>query len=253
MLSPSGVQVSTRKGEVGSCATFDSASGGDEAELSSKAQSRVPLGRCLCTHHHERACGRASWTGDRSLVDEGDSPSARTAVCDDQNLVLVTLASARCRLAVGAHDPQRAFATRCSRSARRSRRTFRAPRPRWSRWARRPCRTDFALFPRRPARAGLPLWALSAAPYTNGKRNHSRDTFHIHAHTFAQTPHYSFTSGRCRMRSNEATPLSSQAIASPAMMQERERRRASVSTISGKRRGPLWTAIFASPSFRWIA
>jgi hypothetical protein len=117
--------------------------GEDEAELSSKAQSRVPLGRCLCTHHHERACGRASWTGDRSLVDEGDSPSARTAVCDDQNLVLVTLASARCRLAVGAHDPQRAFATRCSRSARRSRRTLRALRPRWSRWARRPCRTDF--------------------------------------------------------------------------------------------------------------
>jgi hypothetical protein len=39
------------------------------------------------------------------------------------------------------------------------------------------------LFPRRPGRAGLPLWALSAAPYTNGKRNDSRDTFHIHAHT----------------------------------------------------------------------
>jgi hypothetical protein len=153
------------------------------------------LGRCLCAHHHERACRRASWTGDRSLVDEGDSPSARTAVCDDQNLVLVTLASARCRLAVGAHDPQRAFATCCSRSARRSRRTLRALRPRWSRWARRPCRTGFALFPRRPGRAGLPLWALSAASYTNGKRNHSRDTFHMHAHTFAQTPHYSFTSG----------------------------------------------------------
>src|SRR6266404_2730842 len=38
------------------------------------------------------------------------------------------------------------------------------------------------------------------------------------------------------MRSNEATPSSSQATASPSMMQERERRRASASTISGKRR-----------------
>ena len=151
--------------------------GGDEAELSSKAQSRVPLGRCLCTHHHERACGRASWTGDRSLVDEGDSPSARTAVCDDQNLVLVTLASARCRLAVGAHDPQRAFATRCSRSARRSRRTLRPRRPRW---ARRPYRTGLALLPRRPGRARLSLWPLSAACYANGKRNCNHDTFHMH-------------------------------------------------------------------------
>jgi hypothetical protein len=35
------------------------------------------------------------------------------------------------------------------------------------------------------------------------------------------------------MRSNEATPLSSQATASPSMIQERERRRANVSTISG--------------------
>src|SRR5262249_27781317 len=33
-----------------------------------------------------------------------------------------------------------------------------------------------------------------------------------------------------------ATPLSSQATASPSMMQERERRRANVSTMSGKRR-----------------
>jgi len=40
----------------------------------------------------------------------------------------------------------------------------------------------------------------------------------------------------CRTRSNEATPLSSQATASPSMMQERERRRPNVSTISGKRR-----------------
>src|SRR5215467_10268769 len=38
------------------------------------------------------------------------------------------------------------------------------------------------------------------------------------------------------MRSNEATPLSSQATASPSIMQERERKRANVSTISGKRR-----------------
>jgi hypothetical protein len=34
----------------------------------------------------------------------------------------------------------------------------------------------------------------------------------------------------------DATPLSSHATASPSMMQERERRRASVSMISGKRR-----------------
>src|SRR5262249_56655702 len=40
----------------------------------------------------------------------------------------------------------------------------------------------------------------------------------------------------CRTRSNEATPLSSQATASPSIMQECERRRANVSTISGKRR-----------------
>jgi hypothetical protein len=34
---------------------------------------------------------------------------------------------------------------------------------------------------------------------------------------------------------NEVTPLSSQATASPSMMQERKRRRAKVSTIRGKR------------------
>src|SRR5215831_17519778 len=39
-----------------------------------------------------------------------------------------------------------------------------------------------------------------------------------------------------RMRSNDATPLSSQATASPSIMQERERKRANVSTICGKRR-----------------
>src|SRR6266436_2034496 len=37
------------------------------------------------------------------------------------------------------------------------------------------------------------------------------------------------------MRSNKAIPLSSQPTASPSMMQERERRRANVSTIRGKR------------------
>jgi hypothetical protein len=43
------------------------------------------------------------------------------------------------------------------------------------------------------------------------------------------------SNAKSRMRSNEATPLSSQATASPSIMQERERRRASASTISGKR------------------
>src|SRR5262249_21785526 len=38
-----------------------------------------------------------------------------------------------------------------------------------------------------------------------------------------------------RMRSNDATPLSSQATASPSMMQERERKRANVSTIRKRR------------------
>src|SRR5262249_41404794 len=71
------------------------------------------LRRCFRAHNYQRACGRASWTSGRSLVDKGHSTPARTAVCDDQNLVLVTLASARCSLAVGARDPQRAF-TGCS-------------------------------------------------------------------------------------------------------------------------------------------
>src|SRR5262249_51889143 len=104
---------------------------------------------------------------DRSLVDKGHSTPARTAVCDDQNLVLVTLASARCSLAVGTHDPQRAF-TGSGCCARRSGRTLCALRPWRARWARR---TSFAFFPRRPGRAGLPLWPLSAARYTNGKCN----------------------------------------------------------------------------------
>jgi hypothetical protein len=149
-------------------------------EILPNVESRVPLGRCLCTHHHERACGRASWTGDRSLVDEGDSPSARTAVCDDQNLVLVTLASARCSLAVGAHDPQRAF-TGCGCCARRSGRTLCTLRPWRSLWARRTRRTGFAFFSGWPGRAGLPLWPLSAARYANGKCNCNHDTFHMHA------------------------------------------------------------------------
>jgi hypothetical protein len=144
-------------------------------EILPNVESRVPLGRCLCTHHHERACGRASWTGDRSLVDEGDSPSARTAVCDDQNLVLVTLASARCSLAVGAHDPQRAF-TGCGCCARRSGRTLCTLRPWRSLWARRTRRTGFAFFSGWPGRAGLPLWPLSAARYANGKCNCNHDT-----------------------------------------------------------------------------
>src|SRR6516164_731567 len=132
------------------------------------------------------------WTGDCSLVDEGDSPSARTAVCDDQNLVLVTLASARCRLAVGAHDPQRAFATRCSCSARRSRRTLRALRPRWSRWARRSRRTGLALFPRRPGRTGLPLWGSLLHKWK--AQSQPRYFSHTCAHLCSDAP-YSFTSG----------------------------------------------------------
>src|SRR5262249_52092708 len=86
--------------------------------------------------------------------------------------------------------------------------------------------------------------------HSAGAGQFSRDTLHIHAHTFAQTPHYSFTSGRCRMRSNEATPLSSQAAASPSMMQERERRRASVSTISGKLTGEVIAGAAVEPHLR---
>ena len=41
--------------------------------------------------------------------------------------------------------------------------------------------------------------------------------------------------GRQEAAALEVTPLSSQATASPSIMQERERRRANVSTISGKR------------------
>jgi len=45
----------------------------------------------------------------------------------------------------------------------------------------------------------------------------------------------SFVMAAVGTRLNEVTPLSSQATASPSMMQEGERRRANVSTISGKR------------------
>jgi hypothetical protein len=47
---------------------------------------------------------------------------------------------------------------------------------------------------------------------------------------------YALVSAVVTDKSNEAMPLSSQATASPSIMQERERKRASVSTISGKRR-----------------
>jgi hypothetical protein len=144
------------------------------------------LRRCFRAHNYQRACGRASWTSGRSLVDKGHSTPARTAVCDDQNLVLVTLASARCSLAVEPHDPQRAF-TGCGCCARRSGRTLCALRPWRSRWARR---TGFAFFPRRPGRAGLPLRPLSAARYANGKCNCNHDTFHMHAHTLTSVASY---------------------------------------------------------------
>src|SRR5262245_27535358 len=42
-----------------------------------------------------------------------------------------------------------------------------------------------------------------------------------------------------RTRSNEATPLSSQATASPSIMQERERRRANASTIRPEATGEV--------------
>ena len=149
------------------------------------------LWRWFRAHEYERTVGRTSWTGDRSFVDHGDSTSARTTIGCYKYLVLVALPSASCRLAVGTHHPQRAFCcawrpgrSLCALRPRRSRRTFRALRPRRSRWASRSCRTGFALLTRRPGRAGLPLWPLSAARYANGKRNRNRDTFHMHAHTF---------------------------------------------------------------------
>src|SRR5262249_12587771 len=127
---------------------------------SAPARCLVPcatqLRRCFRAHNYQRACGRASWTSDRSLVDMGHSTPARTAVCDDQDLVLVTLASARCSLAVGAHDPQRAF-TGCGCCARRSGRTLCALRP----W-----RTLCALRPWRSRWAGGPGGPVS--PFTPG-------------------------------------------------------------------------------------
>src|SRR5262249_7804613 len=52
------------------------------------------------------------------------------------------------------------------------------------------------------------------------------------------------------MRSNEATPLSSQATASPSMMQERERRRANVSTPAA---GAYATALLRRCDTKWGA
>src|SRR5262245_56749662 len=53
-------------------------------------------------------------------------------------------------------------------------------RSRWARRARRACRSWFALLTYRSGCTGLPLWPLSAARYTNGKRNCNYDTFHMH-------------------------------------------------------------------------
>ena len=50
------------------------------------------------------------------------------------------------------------------------------------------------------------------------------------------------------MRLNEATPLSSQATASPSMMQERERRRANVSTPAA---GAYATALLRRCDTKW--
>jgi hypothetical protein len=145
------------------------------------------LRRCFRAHNYQRACGRASWTSGRSLVDKDHGAPARTAVCDDQNLVLITLPATSCCLTVGAHHPQRAF-TGCGCCAGRPWRTLCALRPRRSWWAGRPCGSWFALLTRRPGRARLSLWPLSAACYANRKCNRNRDTFHMHVHTFAQTP-----------------------------------------------------------------
>jgi hypothetical protein len=146
----------------------------------------VVLWRRFRAHHHERACGRASWAGDRSFVDNDYRTSARTTVCHQKHLVLVALLSASCCLAAGACNAHRAFAARL---ARRSRRTLLALRARRSWWASGSRRTGLALFTRRPGRAGFSLWPLSAARYAHGNRDCNRDTFHLHAHTFAfQTP-----------------------------------------------------------------
>lgn len=137
--------------------------------------------RCFRAHHYERACGRPSWASDRSLIDHDCRTSAGTAIRHHKHLVFIAFASASCRLTVGARDAYRAFT---GRRASRTRRTLLALRAGRSWWARRSRRTGLALFTRRPYRPGLPLRALSAAGYGNGKRNCNRDTFHLHTHTF---------------------------------------------------------------------
>jgi hypothetical protein len=52
------------------------------------------------------------------------------------------------------------------------------------------------------------------------------------------------------MRLNEATPLSSQATASQSMMQERERRRANVSTIKREATGEVIARTAVEPHLR---
>jgi hypothetical protein len=160
------------------------ASDADRYRLSLLPRTVPVLRRCFRTNHYERAGGRTSWAGDGSFIDKSHRTSARTAICDDQHLVLVTLPSARCRLAVGTRNSHRAFTTSCGRSGRLSRRTFCAVRAWRAWWPRRSRRTGVALFTRRPGRAGLPLWALPAACYANGKRDRNSNAFHVHAHTF---------------------------------------------------------------------
>jgi hypothetical protein len=155
--------------------------------------------RCLRAHHDERACGRASGAGDRSLVEDTCGASARTTVRHHKHLVFIALASASCRLTVGARDPHRAFT---GPRASRSRRTLLALRAGRSWWASRSRRTGLALFTWRPSRAGFSLWTLSAARYANGNRKYNRDTLHLHAHTFAfYTPPSYFTSQSMRHES----------------------------------------------------
>ena len=141
-----------------------------------KTETRSLLWRGFRAHYHERAGGRASWTGDRPLVHQGHSTSARPAVSDDEHLVLITFPSARCCRAVEAHHTQRAL-SRCRRWASRPGRALCAPWPRWSRWARR---TGFALLTRRSGRAGVSLRTLSGACYANRKRDRNGDAFHTH-------------------------------------------------------------------------
>jgi hypothetical protein len=141
------------------------------------------LWRRLSTHHYKGAGGRASWAGNRSLVHKDHGTSARTTVCGHKHFVLVAFPPASCRLAIRAHNPDRALTARSGRSARRSGRPLRTLRAGRSRWARRSRRTRLAPLTRRPGRTGLPLRSLSAACYANGKRDGNHDTFHVHAGT----------------------------------------------------------------------